>query len=59
MNTQYASCIKKIPRFTGYFLFAHIRQERHESRALDGLRKLPLMLGADTGMLRIDDLRLA
>ena len=39
--------------------FSYVRQERHEARALDGLRELPLVLGANTSVLRVDHLRLA
>ena len=38
---------------------SHIREQRHETGALDGVSQFSLVLGADAGMPRIDDLRLA
>ena len=38
---------------------SYVREERHETGALDGLRQLSLMFGADAGMLGIDHLCLA
>ena len=40
-------------------LFPDVRDESHESRALDGFRKFALMLRADVRVARVDDLRLA
>jgi len=34
-------------------------QKAHESRSFHGLRQNPLVLGAGSGMFRIDDFRLA
>jgi hypothetical protein len=41
------------------FLFSHVREQCHKTGALDSLSELPLMLGADAGMLRINHLCLA
>ena len=45
----------------GHFekLLSYVRQERHETRAFDGLRQLPLVLRADARVPRVDDLHLA
>jgi hypothetical protein len=43
----------------GYFLFADVRQKRHESRALDRLGEFALMLCADPRMARVNNLGLA
>jgi hypothetical protein len=42
-----------------FLSFPHIGKKRHESRAFDGDRDLALMLGADVGVARVNDLRLA
>ena len=57
------------PRFRGddtknashgvFLLFSYVWEQRHKPCALDCLRQLSLMLGADAGMLRVDHLCLA
>ena len=42
-----------------FILFPYVREEAHETGALDRVRELPLMLCTDGRMPRVDDLRLA